>query len=295
MKTVVLTTVYNGVENFLEDFLLSLENQSYKDFTLVILNDGLHKLKDYISNVNLNIKVLSIERKATIAQVRQIGIGYCLENKVKHIIFADSDDYFSRSRIEKSVEYLDNGYDIIINNLIIVNSAGNVIQENYFSELQEKKLSFNDIIDKNYFGLSNTAVNVKILEKVIPIPKEINAVDWWIFSILVYNNYDIKFIEDQFTYYRQYNSNLIGANLIINENYVKLCIETKFKHYFNLYRYFSNIDKRIAETFYDKYNKFFEIRNSILSNEDELKKYMDWLKQNKSVSNAWWNNVREYS
>ena len=47
---------------------------------------------------------------------REKGINYCINQGYDILIFGDSDDYFSRNRVEKSIELLSK-YSIVVNDL----------------------------------------------------------------------------------------------------------------------------------------------------------------------------------
>src|SRR5690242_14141990 len=101
MKTAVLTTVYQGIEPYLEDFLRSLEEQTNKEFVLVAVNDGLPSLDSYMRDFRLGFEIVEAGKGSTIASNREAGIRYCLSNEYRNIIFADSDDMLHQRRIER--------------------------------------------------------------------------------------------------------------------------------------------------------------------------------------------------
>lgn len=292
MKPIVFTTVYKIMEDYLIDFLNCLNAQTYLDYKLLILNDGLENLSSYINNYNFDVEIIDIKGNLSISEVRQKGIEYCIKNKYEYIIFADSDDYFSNDRIEKSLDYLKSGNDIIINNLSIVNNNKIPMCNDYFRELIGKKISFIDEIDGNYFGLSNTAVRTELLKKVIPIPKYIEVVDWWIFSILCYHTDKIYFVKNVYTYYRQYANNYIGAKKVLNKDAIMKGIKVKRHQYYSLYRYFLESDLNMSKYFKcksDNFNKLENLLNWDMSNFDRYIKILN----SRNHNNSWWSNIIE--
>lgn len=136
MNKGVLSVVYPGVEPYLPDFLSSLENQTENNFVLYLINDGINGVEYFLDAVDLNVKIKN--KTGTPAALRKIGLKWLLGEDIDVVVFADADDYFSRNRIEVSIEKL--GYcDIVVNELILVGynySTPVPILRNYFAEGQ---------------------------------------------------------------------------------------------------------------------------------------------------------------
>lgn len=109
-KIYIIVAVYN-VENYLERCLNSLFSQTYKNFTVIAINDGstdkslfiLEKYKKENNNLIIIDKMnggLSSARNAGIASIPN------LDNSL--ILFVDSDDYVSFDYVEKLVEAYNN-------------------------------------------------------------------------------------------------------------------------------------------------------------------------------------------
>jgi glycosyltransferase involved in cell wall biosynthesis len=218
-------------EKYLYDFFDSLKNQTYKDFDIVVVNDGYeHFEKIKIKYSDLCFKELKCSN--TPVKNREYGINYCIENDYDILIFGDSDDYFSINRVEKSLELLKDN-DIVVNDLSLFDENG-LYEDKYISNRIENNTIINlDFIkDKNIFGLSNTAIILKNIQKII-LPKNIIAVDWYIFSLLLLDNKKAIFINEAISYYRQHQDNTVGMKDMDSESFKK-AVEIKKKHYTSL-------------------------------------------------------------
>lgn len=102
-KIAFLTTVFPKNKNFLPDFFNSLENQSFKNFDVIVVNDGLKNFQNYKKNFK-KLNIIDINKSSTPIKNREIGINYCIKNKYDILIFGDSDDYFKKNRVEESLE-----------------------------------------------------------------------------------------------------------------------------------------------------------------------------------------------
>ena len=72
------------------------------------------------------------------------------------------------------------------------------------------------------------------------MPKNIIAIDWWIFSLVLLRAKKIKFLKNISTNYRIDNMNIIGINKKINKLKLQTLIKIKYSHYFNMTRYYGD-------------------------------------------------------
>ena len=211
-KVVFLTTIFPTEEKFLEDFFESLVNQTYTNFDIVVVNDGyenFNKIKSQFSTLT----IIELPYRNTPVKNREHGINFCKANDYNILIFGDCDDFFSNNRIEKSVDLLSN-YDIVVNDLSLFNDSG-IYEICYFSNriANNSEIEYSFIKDKNIFGLSNTAINLKIINKVnFPLGEEI--VDWYFYKKLLSEGNSSIFTNETETYYRQYENNYAGLDSI---------------------------------------------------------------------------------
>lgn len=104
MKLVsIIVPVYN-----LEDYILynleSLENQTYRNIEVIIVNDGstdnsVHRINDYIKGKNLKYKVLNVQNGG-VSRARNIGLK---EAQGDYVLLLDGDDRLKPQAIERMV------------------------------------------------------------------------------------------------------------------------------------------------------------------------------------------------
>ena len=218
-KVSFLTTVFPMNERYIYDFFDSLINQTYKNFDIIVINDGYEKFDRIKNKYHHNLNIIEVKYSDTPAKNREYGINYCIDQKYDFLIFGDSDDYFQKNRVKKSLEFLKKT-DVVVNDLSLFNIDG-VFKEKYISHrinnLENIDLEF--IKDKNIFGMSNTAINLKKLTKVF-FDDKIVAVDWYFFKRLLEKGLKAIFTNETITYYRQHEKNTIG--LSVKKNIYKL-------------------------------------------------------------------------
>lgn len=228
MKIAFLTTIFPMDEQYLFDFFNSLDNQTYKKFDIIIVNDGYLGFSKLIQQYS-HLNILEISSASSISKNREYGINYVIDNGYDILIFGDSDDYFEANRIQKSLELLKD-YDIVINDLSLFDIKG-VYEAKYFSNRLKNltQIEFEFIRDKNIFGLSNTAIKLDKVNKVF-FSEDLIAVDWYLFSMFLLEGKIAVFTNETVTYYRQYPHNIVGLKEFDKKNFER-AINIKRKHY----------------------------------------------------------------
>lgn len=109
MKIDVLMTVYNDGDRFLKRSIQSILDQSYKNFKLIIVNDGSTDSTDEIVSefMNLDKRITYINRKDNKGRVYSLneGLNYCDGD---FIFINDADDISMVNRIEECVNFYNN-------------------------------------------------------------------------------------------------------------------------------------------------------------------------------------------
>lgn len=209
----VLSVCFTQNPFFSEQYFASLAAQSCNEFDLLLLNDGFLDLAKFKQQYpSLRIRELMPVKGDTIAKNRQRLINEALQIGYDVLIFADFDDVFAQNRIEVSLKKLLSA-DLFVNELVAFNNSlgdgspviGNRLDNNTF-------LDFSYVLDKNLFGLSNTALNTACLKGfVCDFPPDILAVDWFFYSILLSRGLSAIYSNETLTYYRQHGENMVGA------------------------------------------------------------------------------------
>jgi len=273
-KVCFLTTVFPMPVEYLHSFFYSLEQQDCKGFDVVIVNDGNQDL-DMVLESYGSLNTIILKAGSDPIHNRELLIEFALINNYEIAIFGDSDDEFSANRISLVTTKLKKN-DIVVNDLSSFNQQG--ILENYYISnriINNSDILFEDILNFNIFGLSNTGVNCTILKSLtLPFDKRLIALDWFIFSVLLLNNYRAIFTNECVTYYRQHERNIAGIGAI-NVNSVNRSILVKSKHF-----------SAMAEL-YDGATKLKKEVNKLQGNNERLKQLIIDLQKNNKYP-LWW-------
>jgi hypothetical protein len=288
-NSLLISIIYPKVKKYLADYCKSVQSQDNDRFDILVLNDG---FRGEFPLRNHRITIIDIKSRLTPAEIRMLGTKYAIENDYTYVIFSDTDDYFSTNRISVSINRLEK-YDFVFNELYIINEKEDVIQKSYYNKLIKNRefTNYLEIVDRNLFGLGNTAVKVNTLKDLF-IPKEIITVDWWIFSILLLNKYKGGFIKEAITYYRQHHNNFIGIGNKLNKTILRRGIKVKQIHYKNLLKYCEDYKiKEAAEIYCEKLEEI-NVLNKYIQDNHFCKKYIEIINENyKEIYSGWWSDI----
>ena len=219
MKIAFLTTIFPMNKQYLYDFFDSLKNQTCQNFDVIVVNDGYKEFDELKSAYNQTLNIIELQYSNTPAKNREYGINYCIDNSYDILVFGDSDDYFEKNRIEKSLELLKE-YDVVVNDLSLFDESA-VYEEKYLSHrLKNFEVVEPEFIkDKNIFGMTNTAIKLESISKVT-FDNNIVAVDWYLFKSLLEQGLKAVFTNETVSLYRQYENNTVGLEKKNNTYYL---------------------------------------------------------------------------
>lgn len=142
MKFSIIMPVYN-VEKYVENSIRSILNQTYKNFELIVVNDGTKdnsmEIISKIQKEDSRVKVYSKENGG-LSSARNYGLKYAIG---EYVCFVDSDDYLYTNYLETLYkEILKKESDLIFfgYNVDVVGSDENILEE---FDICEKYQEFN--------------------------------------------------------------------------------------------------------------------------------------------------------
>ncbi len=230
-KIALLTVIFPISKTYLFDFFNSIQKQTYKNFDVIVINDNFEGF-DEIEQAYTDLNIIELNYSGTPAKNREHGINYVIDSGYDVLVFGDCDDYFSKNRVEESIDLLGVS-DIVINDLSLFYEAG-MLEENYLSNRLANKEQIDPkfIEDKNVFGFTNTAVNVKSIKNVI-FDSSLIAVDWFFYATLLNQGLKAVFTNGCTSYYRQHECSLVGLGRLTISS-LDIGIAVKMHHYKNI-------------------------------------------------------------
>lgn len=214
IKVSVIIPVYN-VENYIEECVESVINQTLKEIEIIIVNDGtkdnsIKKIEKYLSNPRV---ILINKENGGVSSARNTGLKIA---RGEYISFIDSDDFIEPTMLEKLYNEGE-GMDIVFSNFARIDGFGNIeIEKNNFENLEIKEGSYFYNIELGYIW--NKIYNHKFLKEYNIKFKENMLMEDLLFSLKVFSiAKKVKYLDKVYYYYR------VG----INESAVNTLIKNK--------------------------------------------------------------------
>lgn len=267
IKYSFIVPVYN-TEKYLKKCLDSLVNQTYKDFEIIVVNDGsTDKSSNIISKYQKkykNIIVIDKENEG-LSMARNRGVQ---KSSGKYIIFVDSDDYVSNKLLEEVDKKIDDS-DILRFQIATEDEGYTKINE-YHEEVFESMCGYDAfkylssyhfvepawcyVIRKNYY-----------IENKFSFKKGVYHEDFGLIPYVIYKARKVKSIDFIGYYYIQRNGS------IMNNNDYKKTVKKAFdmlEQYKTMRLFAKNINrKNNLDDYFLSY-----ISNSVIVKARELKK-----------------------
>ncbi len=217
MSSVSIIIPYKNNIEYLFLTLKSILNQTYKNFSIVIIYDDENKLdlieiKKFIKEkkINRKIKIIENQKNIGVGRSRNIGIKY---SKSKYIAFIDSDDLWNKNKLKFQIKFmLKEKIPISHTSYFLINENGEKIS----IRNAKKNLFFNDLIKSCDIGLSTVMVKTSFLKKNnLYFPSLSTKEDYVLWLKLIKISKVIKGFNPTLTYYRK-RKNSLSSNLIIS-------------------------------------------------------------------------------
>lgn len=212
-KIALVTFIYPSVRKYLPSFVDYLNQQSIQECHLLIFNDGIETPDKWFGALKMPYRVITIKSTSPL-EIRFEALNYLKETSFGKFIFQDSDDGLSANRVEVVDKLLDK-YDLVVNDLDLMDSTGNIITQKIWSNRFKLRSEFKaeEILNYNFVGLGNTGIKKDILDYMPDKPNEfLIAVDWFLFFNMLRASKKAGYRTSECTtYYRQHSENTIGV------------------------------------------------------------------------------------
>ena len=299
-KVSIIVPVYN-VEKYLEKCLDSLVSQTFKNYEIIVVNDGsTDNSQEIINKYKLkypNLFKTYIKENGGLSDARNYGIEKATGD---YIMFIDSDDYISKDMSEKLYNsIITNKSDMAICNFIRINSNGKEIKNyNYnlgtTTILKDKRIMLNQptacnkIYKKDLFAFlkfdkGKYYEDLRLINKLYLKCKKISFIDDFCYfyiersnSIMKDSNIKknleiidaIQSLKDFYTKEKQYDNFrdeiefLMIDNIIISTFTRIICSNRHYKQYIKEYTSF--IKKEFPNYKKNKYIKNLDFKRKII-------------------------------
>ncbi|MGL5122738.1 MAG: glycosyltransferase family 2 protein [Fusobacteriaceae bacterium] len=194
----IITPLYNS-EEFIEETINSVLNQTYKNWEMIITDDnssdkGLEIVKRY-SLIDNRIIYIELKKNSGAAVCRNISIK---KARGKYIAFLDSDDLWKKNKLEKQIEFMEkynyyftfSKYQQMLENGTKINTYINVPQD----------INYNKALLYNPIGCLTAIYNQEKLGKIyMPLIRKRQDYGLWLKILKKTKGYGLN---ENLAYYR---------------------------------------------------------------------------------------------
>jgi len=222
----IILPVFNG-EKYILQQLMSIYYQTFKNWYLIIVNDGstdatLNIIENFIKDYNLQWKIKILNKNNSWVN-KAIETWLYEMQKLKEkfewydifVSYCDADDVRMRNKLEYQLKYIiEKKADLCYHDLIVINENDGVIWDSYNKIL---RTPFNNIYDNSFlkFCLYNHITSTTMLFKydyvktILPMCNWLYQ-DWYTCLIISWLNWKIVSIETPLAYYRRHANAMTG-------------------------------------------------------------------------------------
>ena len=204
----IITPVYNG-EQYLSEAIESALAQTYKNFELLIVNDGsTDNSTDIIRPFLKDSRVIYIEQKnAGVAAARNTAIK---QARGKYIGFLDQDDLWLPEKINTLVTFLEKNVEwaLVHTPQIYIDNLGNEIiayEKDFVRNISGD--CFKELFEGNKIAVLTTLVRKELIEKVGGFKPDVSRADDYLLWLELSYQYIIGYVDIPLVKYRLHDTN----------------------------------------------------------------------------------------
>ncbi len=220
----IILPVFNG-EKYILQQLMSIYYQTFKNWYLIIVNDGstdatLNIIENFIKDYNLQWKIKILNKNNSWVN-KAIETWLYEMQKLKEkfewydifVSYCDADDVRMRNKLEYQLDYtIKESADLSYHDLVVVDENDNIIWDSYKKMLTTP---LNNVSDNSfikfclYNHITSTAMLFKYdyIENLLPICNWLYQ-DWYTSLVISWLNWKIISIEKSLAYYRRHSNSL---------------------------------------------------------------------------------------
>lgn len=231
VKVSIITPCYNG-EKYIEETIMSVKEQNYKDYEHILIDDCSkdNTFQLLQKHENERIKVFKNEKNLWIVWTRNKAIWLA---KWEYICFLDQDDlWISDNKLNKQTEFLDENknYVLLGSQVKFINEEWIDIKDTSVKYYCEDKDIRKHILQYNQFVTCSVMFRKDLLNKVWLLNKKYDKVDDYDLWLKLWTQWKLKNLDEIMVAYRKTWINTSRAN--------KTFIKMKWMHLKLIVRYF---------------------------------------------------------
>jgi len=279
MKVSVIIPVYNGA-NYIKDALESVFSQTYKDYEIIVVNDGSTDDSEIILKPYMDTITYIYQENKGSAEARNTGIR---KAKGEYISFLDADDIWLPQKLEKQLKFLLSNpkYKMVFCD-IKHSVRGSIIHNSYLHERKYRYVSsgkiYRNLLRECFIFTPTVFVSRECFREVGLFNEKYRICEDYEMWLRIAKKYQIGFLDEPLVERRRHGVNITEDKILystssidlfkelLKDNYsdkrTKKTIKKELsKRFFNLgYFYWDKINLSFARKNFAKaikYNKYY--------------------------------------
>lgn len=255
-EVTVVLAIYRPNVKFLSELLMSLNNQNYKDFNVLIRDDSI--ISELIEENRKIVDRILVDMQYTY-KVNQERLGSTKtfevltnEAQAQYIAYCDQDDIWLPNKLERMINRLIfDKSTLCYSDISIINGDGQEIGKSIRElnpRIKHKKGNrlYKTLLYKNFVTGCSMIVDAKVAKKAIPFCAPFFIHDHWL-ALNASIEGGISYIKEPLTQYRIHENNQIGIAILSNissvNDYTEIKLDNEIAKYLYLKRMRSYDDK----------------------------------------------------
>jgi glycosyltransferase involved in cell wall biosynthesis len=208
----VIMPAYNS-EKTITESIKSVLCQTYKFWELIIINDGsTDNTENLIKSFNDNRIIYIYQNNKGVSAARNLGLTLSTGS---YIGFLDSDDIWESNKLEIQINYFKNNNEISMIHtdfMTFKDSIDHCKYKKYIEPYNNINTYFYRLLINDIIVTSSVILKKEVYDKVGLFDNSFYGVEDWDYWIRVSKNFNISYIDNCLTYYRE-NEAGISKNL----------------------------------------------------------------------------------
>lgn len=220
-KVTVIMPVYNGA-NYIKEAVDSILNQSFKDYEIVVINDGSKdNTEEILDGYGDKIRYF-YQNNAGTSVARNLGIR---EARGEYIAFLDQDDVYFPDKLERCLDYFKLNADVpmVYSNMLVIDQSGKklydwLLTKKYFAE----GYIYENLLKECFFCPSTVVIKKTLLLEVGGFDESVRGVEDFDLWLKIAKNHKIGLIRETLVKWRWHGKNTSTNSFMMDENRIKV-------------------------------------------------------------------------
>lgn len=216
----IIIPTFNRAPDLLKRSILSVLNQSYENFEIIVIDDNYNdefsvQISKALDNFN-DERINYVKNKENIGGAKSRNKGIKMA-KGKYVSFLDDDDFYLKDKLEKQVQFLEsNKFNFVISNLAILDTSFKIKDLRKFNWFKNHQFNNDELLVKHYkYHLTGTPTFMFEKEMIVNIdgfPNVEMGHEFHLVDNALKKNYKLGYMNDYFTIAVAHEGNRISTS-----------------------------------------------------------------------------------